>query len=128
MGGEPVKEGSVRVLDGTQVLARVFVGESDTWRHQPLYRALVERLRAEGFAGATVFRGIEGFGAHSVIHTSRVLDLSADLPIVVEIVDTEEQMEKLLPVLDEMVPQGVLVTIEKVRVVRYGAGPATSRA
>ena len=114
----------MRVLDGEQVLARVFIGESDQWRHQPLYRALVERLRAEGFAGATVFRGIEGFGARSVIHTSRVLDLSSDLPVVVEVVDTEEQMEKLLPILDEMVQQGVLVTMEKVRVVRYAAGPA----
>jgi len=119
-----VKEGGgVRVLDGEQVLARVFIGESDKWRLQPLYRALVERLRAEGFAGATVFRGIEGFGARSIIHTTRVLDLSSDLPVVVEVVDTEEQMEKLLPILDEMVQQGVLVTMEKVRVVRYAAGP-----
>jgi PII-like signaling protein len=124
MGSEPVKEGGgVRTLDGEQVLARVFIGESDKWRHQPLYRALVERLRAEGFAGATVFRGIEGFGARSIIHTTRVLDLSSDLPVVVEVVDTEEQMEKLLPILDEMVQQGVLVTMEKVRVVRYAAGP-----
>ena len=113
----------MRVLDGEQVLARVFIGESDKWRLQPLYRALVERLRAEGFAGATVFRGIEGFGARSIIHTTRVLDLSSDLPVVVEVVDTEEQMEKLLPILDEMVQQGVLVTMEKVRVVRYAAGP-----
>jgi len=124
MGGEPVKEGrGVRVLDGEQVLARIFIGESDKWRRKPLYRALVERLRAEGFAGATVFRGIEGFGARSIIHTTRVLDLSSDLPVVIEVVDTAEQMEKLLPMLDEMVLQGVLVTMEKVRVVRYAAGP-----
>jgi PII-like signaling protein len=123
VGGEQVKGGSVRILDGVQVLARVFVGESDKWHHQPLHRALLERLRAEGFAGATVFRGIAGFGAHSVIHTSHVLDLSADLPVIVEVVDTEEQMEKLLPILDEMVQQGVLVTMEKVRVVRYGCAP-----
>ncbi len=124
MGGEPVKEGDgVRVLDGEQVLARIFIGESDKWRRKPLYRALVERLRAEGFAGATVFRGIEGFGARSIIHTTRVLDLSSDLPVVIEVVDTAEQMEKLLPMLDEMVLQGVLVTMEKVRVVRYAAGP-----
>jgi len=112
----------MRVLDGQQVMARVFIGESDKWHHQPLFTALVERLRREGFAGATVFRGIEGFGARSVIHTSHILDLSADLPVVVEVVDTEAQMEKLLPILDEMVHTGVLVTLEKVHVVRYGPG------
>jgi hypothetical protein len=112
----------MRVLDGQQVMARIFIGESDKWHHQPLYRALVERLRREGFAGATVFRGIEGFGAHSVIHTSHILDISADLPVVVEVVDTEEHMKKLDPILDEMVLGGVLVTLEKVHVVRYGAG------
>ena len=88
----------MRVLDGQQVMARIFIGESDKWHHQPLYRALVERLRKEGFAGAT------------------------DLPVVVEVVDTEEQMQKLLPILDEMVHVGVLVTLEKVHVVRYGPG------
>jgi PII-like signaling protein len=112
----------MRVLDGQQVMARIFIGESDKWHHQPLYRALVERLRKEGFAGATVFRGIEGFGARSVIHTSHILDLSGDLPVVVEVVDTKEQMQKLLPILDEMVQVGVLVTLEKVHVVRYGPG------
>jgi PII-like signaling protein len=109
-------------------MARIFFGESDTWNHQPLYRALVERLRKEGFAGATVFRGIEGFGARSIIHTSHILDLSGDLPVVVEVVDTEERMQKLLSILDEMVQGGGLVTLEKVRVVRYGPGtpPSTS--
>jgi uncharacterized protein len=112
----------MRILDGEQVLARVFVGESDKWHHRPLYRALVERLRKEGFAGATVFRGLEGFGARSIVHTANILDLSSDLPIVVEVVDTQEQMDKLLPILDEMVGCGLLVTMEKVRVVRYGPG------
>jgi PII-like signaling protein len=116
----------MRILDGEQTMARIFIGESDTWHHQPLFRALVERLRKEGFAGATVFRGIEGFGARSVIHTTHILDLSADLPVVVEVVDTEEQMAKLLPILDEMVHAGVLVTMEKVRVVRYGPGAPPS--
>ena len=122
MGGEQVNGGSVRILDGEQVMARIFIGESDKWHHQPLYRALVERLKQEGFAGATVFRGIEGFGAHSIIHTTRIVDLSSDLPVIVEVVDTEEQMKKLLPILDEMVNAGLLVTMEKVRVVRYGPG------
>ncbi len=111
----------MRLLDGEQVLARVFIGESDKWHHQALYRALVERLRREGFAGVTVLRAIEGFGARSVIHTINLLDLSADLPVVLEIVDTQEQIDRLMPILDEML-QGGLVTVEKVRVIRYAPG------
>ncbi|MBM4063809.1 MAG: DUF190 domain-containing protein [Planctomycetes bacterium] len=108
----------MRVLDGEQVLVRVFLGESDRWQHRPLPDALLERLRRLGFAGATVFRGVAGFGAHSVVHTANLLRLSQDLPVVVEIVDTEAKVQELLPILDEMVPEG-LVTIEKVRVLRY---------
>jgi len=111
----------MRVLDGEQVLVRVFIGESDRWHHQPLSTALVERLRKEGFAGATVFRGIAGFGARSVLHTSRILRLSEDLPVVIEIVDSEEHVERLVPILDEMVHEG-LVTLEKVRVLKYSPG------
>ena len=111
----------MRVLDGEQVLARIFVGESDKWHHQPLTTALLERLRREGFAGATVFRGIAGFGARSVLHTSHILRLSEDLPIVIEVVDTPERIERLLVLLDEMVPEG-LVTLEKARVVKYSPG------
>jgi PII-like signaling protein len=110
----------MRVLDGEQVLARIFVGETDKWHHRPLYRALVERLRKEGFAGVTVLRGVEGFGARSVIHTVSILDLSGDLPIVIEVVDTQERIDSLMPILDEMMSGG-LVTIERVRVVRYAA-------
>lgn len=109
----------MRTLTGEQVMVRIFFGESEKWKHQPLEVALLERLRREGFAGATVFRGIAGFGANSIIHTTHLLELSADLPVVVEVVDTEEQIEKLLPILDEMVGEG-LVTMEKVRVLRYG--------
>jgi hypothetical protein len=112
----------MRVLNGEHVLVRVFFGESDRWHHQPLSMALLERLRREGFAGATVFRGIAGFGAHSVVHTASVLRLSEDLPMVMEIVDSEEHVQRLLPILDEMVSEG-LVTMEKVRVVKYAAGP-----
>jgi uncharacterized protein len=111
----------MRVLDGEQVLARIFVGESDKWHHQPLTTALLERLRREGFAGATVFQGIAGFGARSVLHTSHILRLSEDLPIVIEVVDTQERIERLLVLLDEMVPEG-LVTLEKARVVKYSPG------
>jgi PII-like signaling protein len=111
----------MRVLSGEQVLIRIFIGESDRWHHEPLSEALLRRLRKEGFAGATVLRGISGFGARSVIHTSHILRLSEDLPIVVEVVDTEEHAAKLTAILDEMVPEG-LVTMEKVRVLKYAPG------
>ena len=113
----------MRSLTGEQLMVRIFFGESDKWGHRPLESALLERLRAEGFAGATVFRGVAGFGANSIIRTSHILELSADLPVVVEVVDTEEHIDRLLPILDEMLEDG-LVTIEKVKVVRYRAGEA----
>lgn len=108
----------MRALEGEQVMVRIFFGESDKWKHRPLEAALLERLRAEGFAGATVFRGVAGFGATSVIHTTHLLDLSTDLPVVIEIVDTEEHVKRLEPILEEMLG-GALVTMEKVRVLRY---------
>jgi len=111
----------MRVLDGEQVLVRIFIGEGDRWHHQPLATALLERLRREGFAGATVFQAVAGFGARSVLHTSHVLRLSEDLPIVIEIVDTEEHVTRLIPILDEMVSEG-LVTVEKARVIKYAPG------
>jgi PII-like signaling protein len=111
----------MRILTGQQVLVRVFIGESDSWHHRPLHLALVERLRREGFAGATVFRGLAGFGARSVLHTAHVLRLSEDLPMVIEIVDTEEHVARLTAILDEMVTEG-LVTMEKVHVLKYAAG------
>jgi PII-like signaling protein len=110
----------MRVLTGEQVLVRVFVGESDRWQHRSLATALVERLRREHFAGATVFHGVAGFGAHSVLHTTKILRLSEDLPIVIEIVDSEDRMDRLTEILDEMVSEG-LVTMEKVRVLKYAA-------
>jgi PII-like signaling protein len=111
----------MRVLDGEQLLARIFIGESDRWHHQPLALALLERLRREGFAGATVFHGVAGFGARSVLHSSHLLRLSEDLPVVIEVVDTEDHIDRLLPILDEMVSEG-LVTLEKARVVKYAPG------
>ena len=103
-------------LEGEGKLLRIFIGESDRWHGRPLYQAIVERVRKEGLAGATVIRGIEGFGAKSHLHTSRILRLSEDMPVVVEIVDTAERVDGLLPLLDEMVADG-LVTIEPVHVV-----------
>lgn len=111
----------MRVLEGEQVLVRIFIGESDRWHGRPLALALVERLRKDGFAGATVLRGLAGFGARSIVHTSHLLELSQDLPLVVEVVDTPEQVERLVPILDEMIADG-LVTLEKVRVLKYSAG------
>ena len=111
----------MRVLTGEQSLVRIFIGKNDKWHHQPLFLALLERLRKDGFAGATVFQGVAGFGARSVMHTVQILRLSSDLPMLIEIVDSEERVERLLPILDEMIGEG-LVTIEKVRVVKYEAG------
>lgn len=117
----------MRVLDGEQVMARIFIGEGDRWHHQPLATALVERLRKDGFAGATVYHGVAGFGARSVVHTSHILRLSEDLPVVIEVVDTEDHMQRLMPILDEMVPEG-LVTMEKVRVLKYLPGTRSKSA
>ena len=103
---------------GDQMLMRIFIGESDRYKHKPLYEALVELLRKEGFAGATVLRGVSGFGAHSVYHTQKLLDLSADLPMIVEVVDTQEKIYAILPHIDEMMAGG-MITLEKAMVIRY---------
>jgi PII-like signaling protein len=108
-------------LEGEGKLLRIFIGEGDRWQGQPLFEAIVRKVRESGGAGATVLRGIEGFGAHSRIHTARILRLSEDLPIVVEIVDTAEKIDALLPALDAMIEDG-LVTIESVRILRYRPG------
>ena len=108
-------------------LLRVFIGEADRWHHQPLYEAIVLKARELGLAGATVLRGPMGFGASSRLHTAKILRLSMDLPIVIEIVDSEEKIRLLLPHLDQMVTEG-LVTIENVRVLKYRANEAKPRA
>jgi PII-like signaling protein len=105
-------------LEGQGTLLRIFIGESDTWHGKPLYQAIVERVREAGLAGATVIRGIEGFGANSRIHTARILRLSEDLPLVIEIVDSVERIEEILPALDEMVGEG-MVTVERVEVIAF---------
>lgn len=99
-------------------LVRVFIGESDTWQGQPLYRAIVLKARELGLAGATVLKGPMGFGANSLLHTTKLLELSTDLPIVVEIVDNAEKLQTLLPFLDLCVTEG-LITIEEVRILKY---------
>ncbi|MEH0448525.1 MULTISPECIES: DUF190 domain-containing protein [unclassified Streptomyces] len=105
-------------LSGGALRLTVFVGENDTWRHRPLYSEIVHRAHAAGLAGASVFRGVEGFGASSLIHTSRLLSLSEDLPVAVVIVDTPERVEAFLPQLDELVTDG-LVVLDECRVLRF---------
>src|SRR5262245_47129143 len=98
----------MKVLEGAQKRLSIYLGESDRWHHQNLATALLERLRKEGCAGATVFHGVGGFGAKSVIHTSNLLRLSQDLPVLVEVVDTETQIQKILPLIEEMIAEGLV--------------------
>ena len=110
-------------LPEESLLLRIFIGESDRYHGIPLFEALVKKARELNLAGATVLRGVLGFGASSRIHTAKLLDLSADLPVIVEIVDTEERIGLLMPFVDQYVTEG-LVTMEKVRVMRYQHRPA----
>src|SRR5947209_13128724 len=107
-------------FEGERTLMRIHIGESDKGHGKPLYEAIVELLRKQAFSGATVLRGVGGFGSSSVYHTDKILRLSQDLPIVVEVVESTERIEKILPQLDEMV-EGGLITLEKVRVILYRA-------
>ena len=108
------------------VLLRILIGESDRWHHQPLYEAIVLKAREAGLAGTTVLRGPMGFGKSSRLHTTKILWLSMDLPLGVEIVDSAEKIEEFLPGLDEMILEG-LITLEDVRVLKYRANPDKPR-
>jgi PII-like signaling protein len=112
-------------LAGEGLLVRIFIGESDRWDGASLYEAIVQRAREKGLAGATVLRGVEGFGAHNLIHTARIMRLAEDLPIIIEIVDQKEKIEAFLPELDNMIPEG-LVTLEPVQVILYRARDTSS--
>ncbi|MDX6346930.1 MAG: uncharacterized protein QOF84_1720 [Streptomyces sp.] len=105
-------------LSGPALRVTIFTGENDTWHHRPLYSEIVHRAHAAGLAGASVFRGVEGFGASSIVHTSRLLSLSEDLPVAVVIVDTEDRVRAFLPQLDELVTEG-LVILDEVEVITY---------
>jgi uncharacterized protein len=105
-------------FEGERTLMRVHIGESDHWHGKPLYQAIVELLRREKFSGVTVLRGVGGYGSSSVYHTEKVLRLSQDLPIVIEVVEYNDRIEQILPQLDAMV-EGGLITLEKVRVILY---------
>ena len=104
-------------------LLRIFIGEADKYEGKPLYEVIITLARKKGMAGATVIRGLMGFGAHSRMHTAKILRLSEDLPIIIEIVDDPEKIEALLPELDKMITEG-LVTLEKVRVIAYRSDSA----
>jgi uncharacterized protein len=108
----------MRKIEGEQVLMRIFVGESDRAGHRPLHAVLLELLRARGLAGATILKAVAGFGANSIIHTSNILRLSEDLPLVIEVVDTAAHLEAVLPEIDRLM-KGGLITMETVRVRRY---------
>jgi PII-like signaling protein len=105
-------------IEGQAKLVRIYIGETDRWHGQPLYMAILLKAREMGLAGGTVFRGIAGYGANSVIHTANILRLSEDLPVVIEIVDADEKIQAFLPVLDEMVKEGLIV-MREVEVVKY---------
>jgi PII-like signaling protein len=111
---------------GERTLMRVFIGESDRYHGKPLYEALLEKFRSRGLAGATVLRGIAGFGASSKLHTDKILRLSMDLPLIIEIIETEEVIQGILPDLSEMIGGG-LITLEKAKVILYrpGKSPAS---
>ena len=108
----------MRILEGEQKRMRIFISESDKGGDGPLYRELMELFRKEKLAGATVFRGIAGFGAKSHMHSASLLSLSQDLPMIIEVVDTAENIERIMPQIDQIVPEG-LITLEDVHVVRY---------
>lgn len=101
---------------------RIYIGESDHWKQHSLYQAIVQRAKELDLAGATVFRGLMGYGANNRIHTASIVDLSSDLPILVEIIDSEEYINKLLPYLDEVLGGG-MITIDDIEVIKYGSKP-----
>ncbi len=107
-------------FEGERTFMRIYIGESDKWHSKPLHDAIVELLRKEGFSGATVLRGVAGYGGSSIYHTDKLLRMSQDLPIIVEVIESTERIEAILPRLDEMV-EGGLITLEKVRVILYRA-------
>jgi len=114
-------------IAGEGRILSIYIGESDHWRHRPLYQAIVELANKNGLAGATVIRGIEGFGARSrVIKTANILRLSEDLPIIIQIVDKAERIDEFLPLLDEMVTEG-LMTIENIHIIKYEHGESADK-
>jgi PII-like signaling protein len=114
-------------LAGRALRVTIFIGEDDIWHHKPLYHEIVHRAHKAGLAGATVLRGIEGYGASSRIHTTRILSLSEDLPLVIVIVDAEDRVRSFLPQLDELVTEGMVI-LDEVEVIRYVGTPTETTA
>ncbi len=114
-------------LTGKALRLTVYLGEADRWHHHPLYSEIVHRAQAAGLAGASVFRGIEGFGASTLVHTTRLLSLSEDLPVAVVMVDTEERIRAFVPQLEELVGEGLIV-VDNVEVIRYVGRPSEASA
>jgi PII-like signaling protein len=106
-------------MNGHGKLLKIFIGESAGHHGEPLYHTIIKKVKALGLAGATTIRGIEGFGANSIIHNMRILRLSEDLPIVIEVVDTEEKISQLITVLDDVISSGVLITLQDVEIIKY---------
>lgn len=108
-------------IEGKGKLLKIFIGESDQWHGEPLYHAIIKKIKENGLAGATIIRGIEGYGANSRIHSSKILRLSEDLPIVIEVIDEEERIMKIIDVLDTMIQEGLMVVIQDVEIIKYAS-------
>jgi len=112
-------------IEGNGKLLKIFIGESDQWHGEPLYHAILKKIKENGIAGATIIRGIEGFGANSRIHSTRVLRLSEDLPIVIEVIDKEERINAIIKVLDDMITEGLMIVIQDVEIIKYAKSKDT---
>ncbi|WP_034844133.1 DUF190 domain-containing protein [Acetivibrio straminisolvens] len=112
-------------IEGKGKLLKIFIGESDQWHGEPLYHAIIKKIKENGLAGATIIRGIEGFGANSRIHSTRVLRLSEDLPIVIEVIDKEERINAIIKVLDDMITEGLMIVIQDVEIIKYAKSKDT---
>ena len=106
-------------IEGKGKLLKIFIGESDKWEHEALYHAIIKKIKEHGLAGATTVRGIEGFGANSRVHTKGIEVLSQDLPIVIEVVDTEKRINEIVKVIDPMITEGLMVLLHDVEIIKY---------
>ncbi|MEQ8156260.1 MAG: DUF190 domain-containing protein [Clostridiaceae bacterium] len=106
-------------IEGKGKLLKIFVGESDKWHHDALYHAIIKKIKEHGLAGATTTRGIEGFGANSRVHTNKIEVLSQDLPIVIEVIDTEDKINEIIKVIEPMITEGLIVVMQDVEIIKY---------